>query len=444
MSGGVISSALTVRAEELTYSNVLDDLQKDPTFDAATYPDNPEDVSVKLIQIAESDGGQLFLYVYQPSNDTIDLKCTSVSISVGFSSNGQGLSPQFYDLILVSTEGVFDKYLVNGFILPDEAERYYNIVQILREFNAAVDPESDKTEYKDTVCKSYAVGQQWCAYTLNDKLVYEMNTFNTIKLDIVCSATVRVKERITFNNLFGVSSASDIHIVAFKCDEYVIKHIYDAYVEFLRIPYSHFIPTQAGMEEIYTENFDNAEPDDITLTDSSRTEIVGTGLGGKNVSWGRILKKEDFVNKVLENDGKFKDGALDALGEAEWVFSYEETPVSSSSEGNWYVTEGYVTQGNILRIHFMDIHDNIYDLGVVSDTFKTSGTLAGIDSDFDDFLKDIENIFYKILALICIIVILILLFTAFPVIKAVFSGFAFIFKMLWDLLTLPFRWIFKK
>ena len=166
MGGGIFSSALTVSAasEEKQYSNVLDDLQKDPTFDAATFPANPEDVSVQLIQIAESEDKQLFLYVYQPADSKIELQCKAVSISVGFSSNGQGLSPQLYDLILVSTEGVFDKYLVNGFSLPDEAERYYNIVQILREFNAAVDPESDKTEYKDTVCKSYAVGQQWCAY----------------------------------------------------------------------------------------------------------------------------------------------------------------------------------------------------------------------------------------------------------------------------------------
>ena len=76
MGGEVILSALTVSAasEEKQYSNVLDDLKKDSTFDVATYPDDPEDVSVKLIQIAESEDGQLFLYVYQPSNDTIDLK----------------------------------------------------------------------------------------------------------------------------------------------------------------------------------------------------------------------------------------------------------------------------------------------------------------------------------------------------------------------------------
>ena len=52
---------------ESGYSGVLDDLQKDDSFDESHYPAIADDYSLKLIQIAESVDGELFLYVYQPS-----------------------------------------------------------------------------------------------------------------------------------------------------------------------------------------------------------------------------------------------------------------------------------------------------------------------------------------------------------------------------------------
>ena len=224
-----LATVPVMAASEKTYSNVLDDLEKDSTFDASVYPDNAEDVSVNLIQIAESEDDQLFLYVYQPADARIDLECVSVSISVGFSANGEGLDPKLYDLILVSTEGVFDKYLVNGFVLPDEAERYYNIVSLYREFNSAVDPEGDKTEYKDTVCKAYAVGQQWCAYTLNDRRIYEMNTFKTVNLDIKLSSTIFIEGGFDFCGI-GLDYDAESHFVVFECKDFDIAHIYNATV----------------------------------------------------------------------------------------------------------------------------------------------------------------------------------------------------------------------
>ena len=47
----------------VTYSSVLDDLKKDGSFDESHYPAVADDYSLKLIQIAESVDGELFLYV---------------------------------------------------------------------------------------------------------------------------------------------------------------------------------------------------------------------------------------------------------------------------------------------------------------------------------------------------------------------------------------------
>ena len=141
IGGGIFLSAFPFKAsaESVTCSDVLEDLQKDPKFDATKYPAKADDTSVSLIQIAESEDNELFLYVYQPSDAKIDLKCKSVSIHIGYSVDGSGLDPVPYDLKLVSENGVFDKYLVNGFTLPKEACRYYNVVALYREYNSVVD-----------------------------------------------------------------------------------------------------------------------------------------------------------------------------------------------------------------------------------------------------------------------------------------------------------------
>ena len=45
---------LSAYASETAYSNVMDDLQKDEMFSLADYPDNAEDYSIQVEQIAES------------------------------------------------------------------------------------------------------------------------------------------------------------------------------------------------------------------------------------------------------------------------------------------------------------------------------------------------------------------------------------------------------
>ena len=438
MGGEVILSALTVHAsEEKQYSNVLDDLKKDSTFDVATYPDDTEDVSVKVIQIAESEDGQLFLYVYQPADSKIDLQCTSVSISVGFSSNGQGLDPKLYDLILVSSEGVFDKYLVNGFSLPDEVYRYYNIVSLYREFNSAVDEVTDV----ETSEKAYSVGQQWCAYYLNDELVYEMNTFETLEIEYTFFSKIECSNGITIGNLVGVSEYCDVHYLAFTCDEYIIKYIYDADLQINTRLYKEWIHnTLESQNHITYPNGEEYVSSQVVLKDTDIIDIVGEGLWGRNYTCNRIMKSVDFIENLENQSYNFTAEAKASILESEWVFSYLETSRTGTSEGVWYTYEKTEVQASVLSLHFMDLTGKIYNLGVVSDM----GVSTGNSGNFEDSMDKIMDLFYKILALVGIIVIIILLFTAFPVIKVVFSGFVFIIKMIWDLFTLPFRWIFKK
>ena len=62
-----VQTPLIARAESIEYSEVLDDLKKDASFQESNYPERPTDYSLNIIQIAESVNKELFVYVYQPS-----------------------------------------------------------------------------------------------------------------------------------------------------------------------------------------------------------------------------------------------------------------------------------------------------------------------------------------------------------------------------------------
>ena len=141
-----LSNAFAEEETTSTYTEVLDDLLVDETFSIEDYPNKSYEEIIssnspllEIFQIAESSNGELILYVYQPTNAELDLIATSISMSCEYSNNGQNLSPQIYDLELVSTYEVFDKYVVKNFNITDEIYRYYNIIAIYRNFNSIID-----------------------------------------------------------------------------------------------------------------------------------------------------------------------------------------------------------------------------------------------------------------------------------------------------------------
>ena len=49
-----VQSPVIAMAESISYSGVLDDLKKDSSFKPSNYPQNTEDYSIQVIQLAES------------------------------------------------------------------------------------------------------------------------------------------------------------------------------------------------------------------------------------------------------------------------------------------------------------------------------------------------------------------------------------------------------
>ena len=64
-----------------TYTNVLEDLQRDSSFSKENYPEKATDYSLQIIQLAESSDKELFVYAYQPSGQLKGLVASSINIS---------------------------------------------------------------------------------------------------------------------------------------------------------------------------------------------------------------------------------------------------------------------------------------------------------------------------------------------------------------------------
>ena len=118
------------------------DLTKDESFNVEDYPAIANDYSLQVIQIAESVNGELFVYVYQPSDATKDLTATTIRMS---QSIGENAKWRDYDLTLLSTEGVLDKYRVEGITILSDVVRYYDIAAIHRAFDENAHPQGAGT-----------------------------------------------------------------------------------------------------------------------------------------------------------------------------------------------------------------------------------------------------------------------------------------------------------
>ena len=117
---GAVSSPVAHAAES---EEVLRDLRRDKTFNEEEYKHIPESTSISVITVAESEGDQLFIYVYNPSMNAL-YNATYVRLST---SIGENYAPEDYGLTLVSTSGVFQKYYVKNLVLKQYSQRFYDI-----------------------------------------------------------------------------------------------------------------------------------------------------------------------------------------------------------------------------------------------------------------------------------------------------------------------------
>lgn len=452
-------SILPAFAATSSYTSPLEDLQKDSGFNVSDYPDNAKDCTIQVIQIAESTDGELFVYTYQPCQKTRYLVATEINMSLSESVNGT----EPYALKLLSSDGVFCKYKVNGFTVSEEPTRYYNITSIYREWIKGIDGEAGNDNTVNEV--SFGVGQIWTFTTSSDGVTCQMSVVDVITITSEMIGFRRYNDGFQFSG----TKSCDAHFMAFNCDHKIDK-LMSADIVFNTTAYK----ALAGSGTTYADPVAHK----VTLRDYQVASNNGSGWFGKKEEWHRMTSTKEFVKEVEMTDKEKKE-----LSAYDWILNFYETDYVCEAGGKdvlitalipfgfvWTIVNACTTTGEIvsdvslLRLEY-DYNDEIYNLGMVS--AKQTGSEEPTNTGEKGFFQYVWNCIVKLftgtanfveaaVAVIAILIVLVLLplvitllSLAFPAfgaaIKAIFKGLwtllVWLFKGLWWLISAPFKGI---
>lgn len=406
------------------YSSALDDLQSDADFDTSLYPTNETDYSLQVIQIAESEDGELLVYVYQPSNGTKDYTATSINISTAINDS---LYYENYKLELLSREGVFCKYLVKDFTVKEDVLRYYDISSIFRPYDKDTDAGLTETNENEISEVSFTVAKLFTAVTLEGKVTYSCIETHVIEI------TDKYVGYIKYSNGFDLCASSCLaYYVAFDTD-LPIDNLYEADIYFVTQDYSYYyrVPNLAqGDKGEETMTYNDPVENTLTLKYDTVVEHEGGGLFAKKYTWKRIESVDEFIaNEKLTDEG------LEDLENKSWVLRFYEADLSFVQNSNSFREESTkVTDVTVLRLKF-ETDGVVYNLGVV-DNKQSPGDGQQPDNENTDEWefpsfgdKDWEKILGAVLLVIALIIIVVLFAPILP----------YIIKLVIWLILLPFK-----
>lgn len=338
------------------YTNVLDDLGTDESFNVADYPVISGDYSIQLKQIAESKNGELFLYVYHPCGQTKRFVATSVNISTAINDS---LKYENYTLTLLNSSSTLYKYKVNDFKVKPDVVRYYDISSIYRKWDLTVDGElpNDNTASE----KALSVGQLWTVSTSNGEVSYNMEEVEVITVTSQMVGFRRYSDGFQWS---GIKNC-DAHYLAFSCDHDIDK-LLSADLQF------------------YTQSYSKLEGQDLKLSDDKEKHSVTVHHYDKGASskeeWSRMASVNEFFNEVEMTPEEKK-----TLSQYDWILNFYETEYERDFGGKdivitllvpggfiWSIVNACTTSGTIvsdvtlMRLEF-EYGGKIYNMGVVSD-----------------------------------------------------------------------------
>lgn len=343
ISSGVVGGGRISFAADTTfskYSNVLDDLKKDETFNILNYPIKSNDYSLQVIQIAESTTGELFVYVYQPSQRVKLFAATEINMSLSETIDGTKL----YGLTLINSSGVFGKYKVNDFEVDSDVLRYYNITSIFREWVEGIDKETGNDNEKNAV--AFPVGKRFEAITLDGKVLYHCTEKEVVEIKNPYHDFIRYPNGFKF-----FPDSSDGHYIAFSTD-WDIDRLIEADV--------YYKSQVILMNNPYGDPVDNT----VTLSEIDEASNKADGWFAVKHTWNRIESVKEFIKTETlspETEAIVKN--------RQWVLRFCETTYSvfkgTNGLGN-FVSRTDISEVSVLRLQF-EKDGVIYNLGAVSD-----------------------------------------------------------------------------
>lgn len=408
------NSYASILIDGIEYSTVLEDLQSDSSFNIESYPLNEKDYSLQVIQIAESENKELFIYAYQPSGEIGNLTATSINISTGIEEN---LSYKNYKLSLLNSSGTLYKYKVKDFVVKDDALRYYDISSIFRNWNGNIDEETENDNEITEV--PYEVAKLYTAVTVDGIVSYTCKDTDTVEVTGKYAGFLRYNNSVIFN-----STWTDAHFVAFSTN-YEIDNLIETEVSYVETLYKRV--GNGLFQESTTEILDGPYDREVSFTaDDEGDLLVNNSWFPHNYSFKRIISVSEF--KEIED---LTSSASENLEGMQWVLRFAETErkggYDNTTDGaTWYD----VSNVTILMLKF-ETNGVVYNLGVVDN--KQSGDDVPDNVIIYPWLEQLLIILSIILGIIVIVLF-------FPVIK-------FLFVCLWNILSFPFKLIksiFKK
>ena len=458
VGGSILPGFCLVTEAATSSSGVLDDLLSAYDFDMSSYPlvsiDKFKEKKLNyssVIQIAESETKELFIYTYEPVTEHIGIDAAKVRISVG--ENNKEYAK--YSLNCISKEGVFKKYKVENFTIPNTVYRYYNILEIERPFCKDLDNNPDNTIINYV---ADSVGQSWCAYYVDGELKYEMQTEEVVEITPTLTDFLYLQDGVTWGSLVGMDSGCCSHYIAFNIENFSVDDIIDASMDYKYREFRTVIYTETGVipffQYLFGANtggimttYPNGEGfKDVNGYYLSKNDVGtsnGIGLFAKQYTWNRIMKSSDFIKRFEDQGVQFSEDTKKTLQQSQYVFAFEETSLEytsyeSSNPDNPFGTTTYTTvidgtriaEVDIFRIKFV-VDGKPYDLGVVSDTTTEDAIPGGVGSGLDFSLPDIFKDIGGIIALIVIIIIiLIFIKPIIGIFKIIFDGIATLFRII--------------
>lgn len=392
------------KAENNKYTTVIQDLFVDSSFKIEDYPTINGDYSLQVIQVAESNEKELFVYVYQPSSYTTDLRATSINISQGINENVKYVN---YTLEYLSSFETIYKYKVNDLIVKNDALRYYDITSIFRKWSSVLDKETGNDNEVDEV--AYNVSKLFTASTVKGEVSYSCLESETIEI------TNKYVDHIRYLNGFWLYTDScDGHYVAFSTDKQIDK-LMEADLTYI---------AEIGSGSLATGRWTVDKTEKITKTIYADEEVSSdmTGPFGHTYTWNRIESVSEFIEKE-----DLKDETKKNLENMQWVLRFAETDYTEyNGMFNPHYEATKVSEVTILRLKF-ETNGLVYNLGVI-DNKQSGDDIPGNNENswFDDLIKWLIRIALIVLAIILVIVF-----------------FPYIVKGIWWLITLPFK-AFKK
>ena len=432
---GIVAAFAAGRTQ---YTTVLEDLGQDEEFTLDDYPDDFEDYTIQVRQIAESEDGELFIYTYQPAQKLIYLVASYVNMSLAKDID----TPQLYALKLLSCEGVLCKYMVQDFTVSSDDVRYYNITSIYRQYVPGVDAEPEKGSTINGI--GIGVGQLWTVTTIENGVV----TYNVQDIEFL-DVTKQWVAYIEYSGSMKWKDNTDCHahFFAFNCD-HEIDYLLNAEIEFTTEDYK----ASAMDHDKYPIKLSGNPVSHHIVVDHTMSGAFDGGIYGKH-KWERLTSTEDFLKKTNYH---FSDEFDARLRSYDWLINFYETPYVIEAGGRELLVSvlapfgfiyGFVkartqrgtlvTNVALLRLEFSH-EGKVYNLGVVSNIESGSQNPANRGG------KDSLPWWAWLLIAVVGVLVLGIVLKIFGVLGKVLHV---IWLVLWWTVCLPFRgiaWIIRK